>query len=63
MVQRDLGQGALEAEAALGRGAAEALVLIDDDDALGRPAQRDGPLDQPVLTISGFLVFKDLLRS
>ncbi len=39
VIQSDLGQKSLEAEAALGGLAAEAEVVVDDGNVLGWPAQ------------------------
>jgi hypothetical protein len=39
MIHRDLGQHALEAGTVISTRAALALILVDDEDTLGRPAQ------------------------
>ena len=61
MIQADLRQQLLEAEPVLGGGPALALILIDDEDAVRRPTQLDGPVDQRVLAVGGFAVLGDLL--
>ena len=59
---RDLGQQALEAEPDVGRASAQPEVLIDHEDALGRPAQGAGVIGQGVLPSEGFPVLEHLLR-
>jgi hypothetical protein len=61
MVETDLGQQLLKAQSPLGRGPALALILVDDEDAVGRPAEFDGPMDQRVLVLGGFPVLGNLL--
>ena len=56
----DLGDQALEALPVGGRGAGLALVGIDGDDVLGRPAQRDRFLPQRVLAGGGLGVGQHL---
>jgi len=43
------------------RGARPAEILVDDVDALARPAEPDGPLDQAVLQLRALLVLAYLL--
>jgi hypothetical protein len=62
MVEADLGEQALEAEPSFGRGAALALVLVDDEDALGKPAELDRAVDEGVLAVGGFAIGGDLVR-
>ena len=62
MVQADLGQEPLEPQPAFGRLSAAALVLVDDQDPLLRPAQRDRPLGQGILKLRGLAIPRDLLR-
>ena len=62
MVHADLGQQALEAEPGVGGAAALPEVLVDDEDALGRPAQGAGVIGQGVLAGEGLAVLGDLLR-
>ena len=61
VVQTDLREQPLEAEPVLGRGPALALILVDDENAFGRPTEFDGPVDQSVLAVGGFPVLGDLL--
>ena len=61
VVETDLGEQPLEAEPALGRGPALALILVDDEDAVRGPAEFDGPVDEGVLAVGGFPVLGDLL--
>src|SRR5437588_671370 len=62
MIETHFGQQALEAEPSLGRGAAQPLILIDDLNLVGCPAERDGPVDERVLPVCGFPILDDLLR-
>ena len=61
MVEADLGEQPLEAEPSLGRGPALALVVVDDEDAVRRPAEFDGPLGEGVLAVGRLAVLGDLL--
>jgi hypothetical protein len=63
VAQADLGQQALEAATLAGVLAAEALVVVDDQDAVGGPAVRGCPLDQLVLAGPGLDVLEDLLQT
>ena len=58
----DLGDQTLEAFPVRGRGPGVALVAVDDDDLLGRPAQGDGPLAQGVLAGGGLGVGQHLAQ-
>jgi len=62
VVQADLGQEPLEPQPAFRGRRAAALVLVDDEDPLLRPAQRDRPLGQGILKLRGLTVVRDLLR-
>jgi hypothetical protein len=57
----DLGQQPLEAGAGDRRLTALALILVDDQDPLGRPAQADGVVGQRVLAVGRLAVVADLL--
>ena len=61
VVETDLGQQPLKAQSPLGRGPALALIVVDDEDAVGRPTEFDGPMDERVLAVGGFPVLGDLL--
>ena len=61
VVEADFGEQPLKAESALGRGPALALILVDDENAIGRPTEFDGPVDEGVLAVGGFPVLGDLL--
>jgi hypothetical protein len=63
MVKSDLGKEPVEPMTTLGGGGGPTLVFINDLDAVGWPAQRDGEIDEGVLTGSRFLVVEDLLRA
>jgi len=52
----------LEAFPVGGRRSGLALVDVDGDDVLGRPAQRDGPATQVVLAAGGLGVVGDLVQ-
>ena len=62
MVQTDLRQQVLKAQAPHGRLTAPTLIFIDDFDAILGPAQERGTMHQRVLPISRLAVFHDLLR-
>ena len=62
MVQADLGQQALKAQARGHALAALALILINHDHPFGRPAPGDGALHQAILPCRGLHVLGDLLR-
>src|SRR4051794_14848626 len=61
VVEADLGEQSLEAQSSFGRGPALALIVVDDEDSVRRPTELDGPIDEPVLAVGGFLVLGDLL--
>jgi hypothetical protein len=61
LVLDDAGQDGLEAGTAHGIGAAASLVLIDDLDAVGAPAELHGPSIQGILSIGGLAIMEDLL--
>ena len=61
VVEGDLGQEPLEAGPALDRLAAPAQVVVDGGDAIGRPAEGDGPAGQGILAGGGLLVIDHLL--
>ena len=61
VVQADLRHQALEARPLHGTGPRLAQVVVDDQDAVGRPAQRLRPGGQPVLQPSRLLVVEHLL--
>ena len=61
VVQRHLGQEALEAGPPLDRLAAPAEVVIDGGDAIGRPSEGDRPTRQRILACGGLLVVAHLL--
>src|SRR5215468_8484372 len=63
VVQADLGQEPLEPQPAFSGRRAAALVLVDDEDPLLRPAQRDRSLRQGVLKLLRLAIARDLLRS
>ncbi len=62
MAQPNLGDEPLKTEAAFNARARPPEVVIDDDDALTRPAELEGPVDQRVLQPRRLLVSLDLLR-
>ena len=61
MVETDLGKQSLKAQSPLGRGPALALILVDDENAVWRPTEFDGPIDEGVLAVGGFPVLGDLM--
>jgi hypothetical protein len=61
VVEPDFGQEPLEAGAVGGRAAAEAEVVVDDQDAVRPPAQGHGAIGELVLAVGGFPVIEDLL--
>ena len=61
MIEADLGKEALKAESPLGCGPALALIVVDDEDAVGRPAEFGGPVGEGVLTVGRFPVLGHLL--
>jgi len=61
MVQTDLGQQALEAQARHHTLAALTLVFIDNDDAIACPAPGNRSVHQAILPRGGFHVIDDLL--
>ena len=61
VVEADLGEQSLKAQSSFGRGPALALIVVDDENAVRRPTELDGPIDEPVLAVGGFLVLGDLL--
>jgi len=50
----------LEAGALLRRGTRQAEILVDDPDAVARPAQRHRPLDEAVLQVRALAMAGDL---
>jgi hypothetical protein len=63
VVEGDLGQQALEAQATLDGLAAAPQVVVDNQDAVARPAQGTGAVGQGVLAGGRFDVLEDLLGS
>ena len=61
VIEADLGEQPLEAEPSLGRGPTFPLIVVDDEDAVRRPAEFHGPLDEGVLAVGGLAVLGDLL--
>lgn len=61
MIEADLGQEPLEAEPAFRGPAAEALILVDHDDPVRRPAQGDGAAPQAVLQGGRLAMLEHLL--
>ena len=61
MAHGNFREQAVEAAPVLGALAAMALVLVDDDDALARPAEGDGMIDEGILPLARFAVFEYLL--
>src|SRR6516165_6513210 len=53
----------LEAGAIDGGCAGQALIAVDDDDLIVRPAERDGALLEGILTLRAFGVLQDLLAA
>ena len=62
MVQADLSQHALKAQACHHALAALALILINDNHAVSRPSPGDGAVHQGLLPRRGLHVLDDLLR-
>ena len=62
VAEADLGDQPLEPEPTLDGLSGAPEVVIDHDDALARPSEVHGALDQSVLEAGGFLVTLDLLR-
>jgi hypothetical protein len=60
MAEPDLGDERLEATALGAAGSGEAEILVDDVDALARPAEIDGTVDEAVLELGTLLVVLDL---
>ena len=60
-VERELGQESLESRASLGRLAALAEIVVDDDHLIARPSQLDGTVGEGVLPRGGFAMVEDLL--
>ena len=63
MVESDLGQQTLKAEPPFDGLTALAEIVVDGDDAVAGPAQRNGPVGQGVRARRGLFVIKYLLRS
>ena len=61
IAEPDLGDQPLEAMPLGTRRARLAEILVDDVDALARPAEPDGALDQTILQLGALLVLADLL--
>src|SRR5262249_53367709 len=61
VVETDLGHEALEAVASFGRRRTAALVFIDDEDAVGGPAEVHRPAGESVLSLRGLGVLANLL--
>ena len=61
MVEPDLGQEPLEPGATCGRLPTAALVFVDDDDAVRRPAECQGTAAEVVLQPSRLAMFEHLL--
>src|SRR5437870_5330434 len=53
VIEAKFGHQALEAKAPLGSAPGVALVLVDDEDAVGRPAEVHGPSSESVLSPGG----------
>jgi hypothetical protein len=62
VIEPDFGDQALEARPAVGARSRLAQVVIDDDDALARPAQLDRAIDQAILQLGRLLVVKHLVH-
>jgi hypothetical protein len=43
-----------------GRRPALALIVVDDENPVRRPTEFDGPMDERVLAVGGFLVLDNL---
>jgi DNA replication protein DnaC len=56
MIERDLGEQALEAFAADGGAARHSEIVVDDEDALTRPSHLLGEVDEAVLQLRRFLI-------
>jgi hypothetical protein len=61
VVETDFSEQSLKAQSSFGRGPALALIVVDDENSVRRPTELDGPIDEPVLAVGGFLVLGDLL--
>ena len=61
IAQPDLGDQPLEAVSLGARRPRLAEILVDDADALARPAQPDGTVDKTILKLGAFLVLADLV--
>ena len=62
MVQAHLRQQTLEARPSFGGAAAVALIVVDDQHPLGRPAPLDGPPPQGILQGRRFPMLQNLPR-
>jgi hypothetical protein len=62
MLHGHLGQEALESAPTVGRTTAQALILVDDQDALPGPAQGDRMVGEGILPLARFAMIEDLLR-
>ena len=60
VAEPDLGDERLEAAALGAAGAGETQILIDDVDALARPAEIDGTIDEAILELGALLMVLDL---
>ena len=62
VIEADFREQSLETEPPFRCTAAFPLVVINNEHAVSWPTQFNRPVDQSVLSFSGFAVFKDLLR-
>ncbi len=62
MLHGNLGKEALKYSATVGRTTAQALILVDDQDAIPRPAECDCMVGEGILPFSRLTMIEDLLR-
>ena len=61
VIETNLSKKPLKAESPFGRGPTLPLIVVDDEDPIGRPAELGGPVGEGVLTVSRFPVLGHLM--